>query len=293
MCSNTARIEPTSPNASSWTRKVQVPLAFTPTSAASGWSGRQVPVNGASATVAFWICLVASPTVPRVSVLIVTGTGTGVGKTVVTAAVAALAADRGARVAAVKPAQTGLEIGRLSGVADLHEMARYPDPLSPEAAARRSALPALALDQLAREVVALAADRDLVLVEGAGGLLVRFSDDGWTLADLARLISADVLVVTAAGLGTLNATALTLEVMAGRGLRLAGLVIGSWPVEPDLASRCNVGDLERLAGRPLAGALPEGAPARPDFLGAARHGLGPPLGGSFAAASFRHEATPP
>src|SRR5260370_34014659 len=133
MCSNTARIEPTSPNASSWTRKVQVPLAFTPTSAASGWAGRQVPVNGASATVAFWICLVASPTVPRVSVLIVTGTGTGVGKTVVTAAVAALAADRGARVAAVKPAQTGLlagvpgdlaEIGRLAGVADLHEAAR-------------------------------------------------------------------------------------------------------------------------------------------------------------------------
>jgi dethiobiotin synthetase len=80
-----------------------------------------------------------------VSVLVVTGTGTGVGKTVVTAAVAALAAARGSRVAVVKPAQTGVdadepgdlaEVRRLAGVTDLHELARYPDPLSPAAAAR-------------------------------------------------------------------------------------------------------------------------------------------------------------
>ena len=73
-----------------------------------------------------------------------TGTGTGVGKTVVTAAVVALAAARGSRVAVVKPAQTGArpdepgdldEVRRLAAVTDLHEHARFPDPLSPAAAA--------------------------------------------------------------------------------------------------------------------------------------------------------------
>jgi dethiobiotin synthetase len=233
------------------------------------------------------------------SVLIVTGTGTGVGKTVVTAAVAALARDRGARVAAVKPAQTGAgpgepgdldEVRRLSGVDDLHELARYPDPLSPEAAARRSGLPPPELGLVAEHVARLAADRDLLLVEGAGGLLVRYADDGWTIADLARTLGAEVLVVTEPWLGTLNVTGLTLEVMAGRGLRLAGVVIGAWPAEPDLACRSNVTDLERLAGRPLAGALPAGAAAAPDFVGAARHGLSPALGGRFDAGDFRRLA---
>lgn len=230
------------------------------------------------------------------TVLLVTGTGTGVGKTVVTGAVAALARDSGASVAVVKPAQTGLgagepgdlaEIGRLSGVVDLHELARYLDPLSPDAAARAGGLPALRVDEVARQVDRLAAGHDLVLVEGAGGLLVRFADDGWTLADLARMLRAPLLVVAGAGLGTLNATALTLEVLAGRGLHLAGVVIGCWPGRPGQVERSNVVDLERLAGQPLAGALAEGAPAHPDFLGLARQGLGPALGGRFDAADFR------
>jgi dethiobiotin synthetase len=82
-------------------------------------------------------------------VLVVSGTGTGVGKTVVTAAIAALAIARGDRVAVVKPAQTGSAAGeipdteavrRLTGLADTHELATFPDPLSPEAAARVAGL---------------------------------------------------------------------------------------------------------------------------------------------------------
>lgn len=230
------------------------------------------------------------------SLLVVTGTGTEVGKTVVTAAVAALAVARGSRVAVLKPAQTGLppgepgdlaEVGRLSGTADLHELARYPDPLSPDAAARTRGMPPLTLDEVARYAGTLA-DRDLVLIEGAGGLLVRYASDGWTLADLARVLRAPVLVVVTAGLGTLNHTALTLEVLANRGLRLAGgLVVGSWPAGPGLAERCNVPDLEALSGRPLGGALPAGAPASPDFTGTATHGLGVEYGGRFDPVSFR------
>ena len=232
------------------------------------------------------------------SVLVVTGTGTGVGKTVVTAAVAALAAARGSRVAVVKPAQTGAgaaepgdlaEVRRLAGVTDLHELARYPDPLSPAAAARHSGLAPLDLRSAADRVRQLADERDLVLVEGAGGLLVRYDEEGATVADLAHELAADVLVVVDPSLGTLNHTALTLEAMAHRGLALAGVVIGAWPAEPDLACRSNVRDLETLAARPLAGALPAGAGSLDgaEFLLAARAGLAPALGGTFDAADFR------
>jgi dethiobiotin synthase len=233
-----------------------------------------------------------------VSILVVTGTDTGVGKTVVTAAVAVLARERGAAVAVVKPAQTGVAAGepgdldeviRLSGVTTTFEFARFPDPLSPAAAARVSGLPPLSLRTAADRVRELAESHRLVIVEGAGGLLVRFDEDGATLADLARSLEAPVLVVARAGLGTLNHTALTLEAMAGRGLDLAGVVIGSWPAEPGLAERCNVADLETLAARPLAGVLPDGAGAltREHFTEVARAGLAAALGGVFDPSGFR------
>ena len=228
-------------------------------------------------------------------VLVVTGTGTGVGKTVVTAAIAALARAAGRHVAVVKPAQTGVPgdipdvdtVTRLSGVTDTHELARFPDPLSPEAAARVAALPPLDVAAAVDYVAKLAAERDLVLVEGAGGLLVRYDPAGSTLADLAVALSAPVLVVAAAGLGTLNHTALTVEALTARGLACAGVVVGSWPVAgagpagAGLAERENLADLPVAAGVPLAGLLPGGAGAlaREDFLRVARSGLAPSLGG--------------
>jgi dethiobiotin synthetase len=94
-----------------------------------------------------------------------------------------------------------------------------------------------------------------------------------------------VLVVTAAGLGTLNHTALTLEALAARNLRLAGVVIGAWPRHPDLADRENLTDLEAVAGAPLAGLLPAGSGSLPpaEFRAVALHGLGRSLGGSRGA----------
>jgi dethiobiotin synthetase len=233
-----------------------------------------------------------------VSILVVTGTGTGVGKTVVTAAVAALAAARGSRVAIVKPAQTGVgpeepgdldDVRRLTSLTDLHEFARLPDALSPAAAARRAGVPAPDLHDVAGRVRSLADQRDLVVVEGAGGLLVRYDEEGSTIADLARHLDAPVLVVVDPSLGTLNHTALTLEALAHRGLSLAGVVVGAWPDDPDLASRSNIRDLESLAARPLAGAMRAraGTLDAPEFLLAARAGLGPSLGGVFDAADFR------
>lgn len=232
------------------------------------------------------------------SVLLVTGTGTGVGKTVVTAAVAALAVAHGQRVTVLKPAQTGVPDGAPGDLADVArlvplvqpvELVRYPDPLSPAAAARASGREPLDPARCAQAVLDAQTASDLVLVEGAGGLLVRYDEDGFTMAELARTLRLPVLVVTEPGLGTLNATALTLEVMASRGLELTGLVVGAWPGEPDLAMRSNVADLEMLAARPLLGALAAdlGAAGPVAFEQAARAGLGPSFGGTFDAAAFR------
>lgn len=225
------------------------------------------------------------------SVLLVTGTGTGVGKTVVTAALAALALAEGRRVAVLKPAQTGVAAGEFGDLDELRrmvgirlgrpeqlttlEMARYPEPLAPATAAARSGRAPVTPEEAADVAVELAEAHDLVLVEGAGGLLVRFAGTG-TLADVAAELNAPVLVVVAAGLGTLNVSALTTEALAVRGLRCAGLVIGSWPVDPDLAEECNLVDLPEVTGVPLLGMMPAGAgeldPA--EFLAAARGGFG-------------------
>ncbi|KUM87063.1 dethiobiotin synthase [Streptomyces pseudovenezuelae] len=230
-------------------------------------------------------------------VLVITGTGTEVGKTVTTAAVAAAALAAGRTVAVLKAAQTGVrpdepgdadEVARLAGAVTKAELARFPEPLAPATAARRAALRPVHPAEVAEAAAKLAVEHDLVLVEGAGGLLVRFDDEGGTLADAALLLRAPVLVVAAAGLGTLNTTELTARELRRRELELAGVVIGSWPDSPDLASRCNLGDLPEVSGAPLLGALPAGAgrldPA--DFRAAAPAWLAPRLDGTWDAEAF-------
>ncbi len=204
------------------------------------------------------------------SVVVITGTGTGVGKTIATAALASRARQSGHDVAVCKPVQTGsgptgqgdddlAEVGRLSGVGHLVSVARYPDPLAPAAAAEATgrALPS------AGEILASirAADRPgrLTLVEGAGGLLVEIAESGVTLRDLATELGAPVLVVCQAGLGTLNHTALTMEALDSRALSCAGLVIGAWPASPGAAEDYNRGALARLA--PVRAVLPAGSAA--------------------------------
>ncbi|QNG18559.1 ATP-dependent dethiobiotin synthetase BioD [Rhodococcus triatomae] len=202
------------------------------------------------------------------SVLVVTGTSTDVGKTVVTAAIAAVALGRGSTVAVCKPAQTGIapgapgdlaEVARLAGATTLTELVRYPDPLAPDTAARRAGMPMLTAEDVVDRVRELEFGHDLVLVEGAGGVLVRLGFGGFTVLDLARELSAPVLVVAAAGLGTLNHSELTVRAVAEAGLDCLGLVLGSWPSQPDLAEQCNLEDLPRVTGVPVLGAVPAGA----------------------------------
>jgi dethiobiotin synthetase len=145
----------------------------------------------------------------------------------------------------------------------VYEGVRLLEPLAPTTAARRQGLPLPDLDVHAKTIHELAATHDWVLVEGAGGLLVGLDDEGHNLADLAARLTVPFtfVVVVRAGLGTLNHSGLTVEALRTRGLPIAGLVIGSWPAEPDLAERCNLEDLPAVTGVPLIGRVPAGAGA--------------------------------
>jgi dethiobiotin synthetase len=214
-----------------------------------------------------------------VTVVVVTGTDTGVGKTVATAALACHARVSGIDVAVCKPVQTGeadgdddlAEVGRLSGVSTLTSGWRYPEPLAPVAAARRSGLALPTGPELVDLVTGIDSPGRLTVVEGAGGLLVEIGADGYTVRDLASALKAAVLVVVRAGLGTLNHAALTVESLGSRSISCAGLVIGAWPAEPGTAELTNRTALTDIA--PVRAALPAGA-----------GGLSPP---AFAELSMR------
>lgn len=207
-------------------------------------------------------------------VVVVTGTSTGVGKTVATAALTAVLQQRGEQVVVVKPVQTGIsdgdcdadEVHRLTGAA-VQEHTALEEPLAPDTAARRAGVTIPRVAEHADRIKVHTEFHDTVLVEGAGGLLVRLDTDGGTLLDLAcwlheREVRVEVVLVCAAGLGTLNHAELTVGALRARGLEPRGLVIGSWPAEPGLAERCNREDLPRVTGVPLLGVLPEGSGRR-------------------------------
>jgi dethiobiotin synthetase len=223
--------------------------------------------------------------------VVVTGTDTGVGKTIVTAAVAAAATSSGLRVAVVKPCQTGVAsdeepdtdvVARLAGPASSMTLFSYPDPLAPSTAARVAGLPTLPLGSVLGVVTSLAAQHDVVLIEGAGGLLVSLGSGDWTIADLAVSLGAPAIVVVRPDLGTLNHTALTRQALDERGVEHR-LVLGSWPASPQLVHRTNLRDLA-----PLSGAVPAGAGRLPaeDFRRSARDWLSAELHGNWRADSL-------
>ncbi|GAA1191862.1 dethiobiotin synthase [Prauserella alba] len=202
-------------------------------------------------------------------ITVVTGTDTGVGKTVATSA---LAVCSGPGTIVVKPAQTGAGtdepdcsvVGRLSACPTT-EFVRLDDPLAPGTAARLRGADIPAVHTHAARIRDLATRHTSVIVEGSGGLLVHLDTRGGTLADLATDLARDhdvrVLVVTRIALGTLNHTGLTVEALRRRGIEPAGLVLGAVPERPGLAERCNLADLPRITGIPIVAALPEGAGA--------------------------------
>lgn len=204
-------------------------------------------------------------TLPASRYVLVTGTDTDVGKTIVTAALAVALQATGRTVTVVKPVQTGVlpgepgdidTIRHLAGPVEVYELARLRLPLAPESAARADNAP---LPTVAEHVERIRSfTTDYVLIEGAGGLLVRLDLAGGTARDLASNLGADVVLVARETLGTLNHVELTIAALGASGLS-AQLVIGMCTTTPGVAELANRTDLPRLTDSPVVAAIPAGA----------------------------------
>lgn len=204
--------------------------------------------------------------------IFVTGTDTGVGKTVVTGGLTGVLRKNGIKAAALKPVQTGgieSEGGLLSEDALFYRAAAglpyssrelnpccLGPPLSPNVAAR---ITGQVIDPhvLAEAYNRLAAENDFVLVEGAGGICVPLVDYHFTMADLARLLNTPLLVVARAGLGTINHTVLTVKYAQSAGIVVKGIIINGYREEQaTLSERTNPEVIEGMTGVPVLGIVP-------------------------------------
>jgi dethiobiotin synthetase len=205
--------------------------------------------------------------------LFVTGTDTGVGKTLVACAIARGLRARGVDVAAMKPVETGvgpqgpfdaLALAQAAGAGEPLELVcpqRFALAAAPSVAAAHEGR-AVDLGAIRAAFGALAARHERLIVEGAGGLLVPLRD-GFSMAELARELGLPLLLVARASLGTINHTLLTLEVAAARGLAVAGVVISHGPRPIGEADAANLAALRATLGARLLGELPPLAPGEP------------------------------
>jgi dethiobiotin synthetase len=198
--------------------------------------------------------------------LFVTGTDTGVGKTLVCCALLRALRGRGIDIVGMKAVETGVGPEGPLDAAALAAAAGGLEPLS-EICPQRFGLPAAPAVAAAREqtrvdgmavreaYVRLASRHAAVVVEGAGGLLVPL-DESDTMSDLAHALGLPLLIVARATLGTINHCGLTLEVARARGHRVAGVVISHADGELSAADAANLGYLREQLGELLLGELP-------------------------------------
>jgi dethiobiotin synthetase len=203
----------------------------------------------------------------------VTGTDTGAGKTVVAAAIAAALHARGERVAVWKPVVTGLddEPGDTAGWPPDHELlassvggkaadvttATFGPAVSPHLAAELAGT-MLDLATLVRRARAAAADADVLVAEGVGGLLVPFGD--FAVRELAVALGLPLVIAARPGLGTINHSLLTIEVARAAGLDVRAVVLTPWPAAPSVMQQSNRATIARLGAVEVA-TLPVLTPA--------------------------------
>jgi dethiobiotin synthetase len=202
--------------------------------------------------------------------IFITGTDTGVGKTVVAAALARLLRARGIDVGVMKPVTSGCgerDGALFSGDAELlawgaglpgvdGDSAPYllREPLAPSEAAARDGVK-IDFGRIAEAYGRLASRHDVMIVEGAGGLMVPLAG-GLLIADLVHRLELPLLVVARPDLGTVNHTTLTCFAAKQMGLRVAGVVINNYPEEPGSAEQSAPHLISSLAGAPVLGIFP-------------------------------------
>jgi dethiobiotin synthetase len=194
--------------------------------------------------------------------LFVTGTDTGVGKSVVAAAICAGLAARGLRVAAFKPVVTGLDDPPAEWPPD-HELLasvtgqepaavspwQFGPPASPHLAAELDGT-VLEPSELLAAARRAGAYADALVCEGVGGLMVPITP-GYLVRDFALDMQMPLVVVARPHLGTINHTLLTLEAARAAGLQPVAVVMTPWPSEPSRLEQSNRETVERLGGMPV------------------------------------------
>jgi dethiobiotin synthetase len=202
--------------------------------------------------------------------IFITGTDTGVGKTLVGASLAVFLRERGYRVGVMKPVETGcgeragvlfpddaMCLKAASGCAEPIERIcpyRFAEPLAPSIAAERAG-ERIDIDHLRSTYEEISAAHDVILVEGAGGLMVPLLPS-YSYADFARLLKMPALVVAANKLGVINHLLLTLEHASCKGLRVLGYVLNGVTKQASIAAETNREVLFGLTGVPCLGEFP-------------------------------------
>jgi len=204
--------------------------------------------------------------------LFVTGTDTGVGKTVIAGAIANWFYRHQKRVAVLKPVATGC-VRRREGLVsedaeflavcsrtrhplDLICPCRYAEPLAPSVAAKRADQP-LDWQAIQRSIRIMSQDSDVMIVEGAGGVMVPL-DDKHLVLDAARMLNVPAIVVARAALGTINHSVLTVRALQAANVRVAGVVINQYPAElPGVAEETSPREIEKWAKVPVLCIVPQ------------------------------------
>ncbi|MBF0595666.1 MAG: adenosylmethionine--8-amino-7-oxononanoate transaminase [Candidatus Omnitrophica bacterium] len=198
-------------------------------------------------------------------IFFVTGTDTGVGKTIAVYALALLLKDRGLSVGAMKPVQSGNERSGdaqflkkgLGLTDDIRQINPYSakEPLSPHLALNRDGI-VFSRDKVLAVAESLSAKYDMLLVEGAGGLLVPIAGN-YLMADLARDLGAEVIIVSRLGLGTINHTLLTVREAQRRALVVAGIVFSDITGKKrGIPEQTNAQSIQALCSVPVLGEVP-------------------------------------
>lgn len=234
--------------------------------------------------------------------IFITGTDTGVGKTIVTAAVAWNMKQAGRSVGIMKPIQTGTVVSGPTDIEFIQDLIgedhsvdyscpyTFADPVAPLVASMLSD-ERIDIKRIRDSFKKLKENNDTVLVEGAGGILVPILED-YFMSDLALELDLPILIVSRPNIGTLNHTLLTLEYAKKKGLEVAGIVISNFPWDPGIPEQTNPELILSMTGVNILGVLPHDNSLSVEKNRAgnlkelAKSGLSPELGGEFDIQHF-------